>query len=126
MRLVLSDTATLLLLIAVMGALWVAWLIEAEMRKRYGWRPLGLPPGRIESIKKNVNRRAIALTMVCAVLLGGGSCYGFLNTFTMSGAASFWNTVFLWCFLLSVLAFVIALLWAVVKRVRDARERGKP
>ncbi len=74
-----------------------------------------LSPGRRPIYKP------ILLALLCAFLLGAGSCFGFAST--LSGNSSM-SSVFAGCFLLCVLAFLGSIVWIVVKAVRESSGRG--
>jgi hypothetical protein len=61
---------------------------------------------------------AIAITLVSAILLGAGSCFGFLTTLTPGGRNSGANTLFMYVFLICPAVFVGGLIWAFVTLIR--------
>jgi hypothetical protein len=67
--------------------------------------------------------RPVAITLVSAFLLGAGSCFGFLTTLTVTLHGSWINVAFAWIFILSIVAFLGALMWALVIFIR-ARIKG--
>jgi hypothetical protein len=73
-----------------------------------------MPPG------KKANYKPILLVMLCAFLLGTGSCFGFAST--LSGNSSM-SGFFATSFLLCVLAFLGSIVWIVVKAVRESSGR---
>jgi hypothetical protein len=71
--------------------------------------PAGTPPPGGPSY------RPIVITLLCAFILAGGSCFGFLATFkTLEGTNPPMNTVFIGAFFCCVIVFVGALLWLLV------------
>ncbi|MGB7281930.1 MAG: hypothetical protein WBE13_06690 [Candidatus Acidiferrum sp.] len=60
----------------------------------------------------------IVITLVSTVLLGAGSCFGFVSTLSFGGKNSGASVVFLSVFALCVLAFIGALLWALIAWIR--------
>jgi len=73
-----------------------------------------MPPG------KKANYKPILLVMLCAFLLGVGSCFGFAST--LNGNSSM-SGVFATSFLLCVLVFLGSIVWIVVKAVRESSGR---
>jgi len=71
-----------------------------------------LPPPR------KSNYKPILLTLLFSFLLAGGSCFGFLSSFKIS-SDSLASNIFAAGFLICVLVFVGALLWLVIKAVRE-------
>lgn len=67
--------------------------------------PPGPPPagGRVY--------KPILITILCAVLLAAGSCYGFLNTMT---SVTWYSKALAAVFLVSALVFAVALVWLLV------------
>lgn len=70
---------------------------------------------------KQSGYRPILLTLLFSILLGGGSCYGFLSTFNGSSPL---NNFFAAGFVLCLLVFLSALVWMIVKAVRDKLKGG--
>ena len=68
--------------------------------------------------------RPVVITLFSAFLLGAGSCFGFLTTLTPIWGGSWINVVFQWIFILCVVAFLGALVWALVIVIR-ARLKGE-
>jgi hypothetical protein len=58
--------------------------------------------------------RPVVITLFSAFLLGAGSCFGFLTTLTLIKGSSWINVVFAWIFILCLVTFLGALVWAVV------------
>ena len=69
---------------------------------------------------KKSNYTAILLVMLCAFVLGAGSCFAFAST--LNGNSSM-NGVFATSFLLCVLVFLGSIVWLVVKAVRESSGR---
>jgi hypothetical protein len=69
---------------------------------------------------RKANYKPILLVMLCAFLLGTGSCFGFAST--LSGNSSM-SGVFAASFLLCVLVFLGSIVWIVVKAVRESSGR---
>ncbi len=64
---------------------------------------------------KRMSYRPILITLLCALLLGGGSCFGFLATFkTLEGTNPPMNSVFAMMFIGCVLIFIGAFFWLIV------------
>jgi len=68
---------------------------------------------------RKANYKPILLVMLCAFVLGGGSCFGFASTLTSNGNSSM-SGIFAGCFLLCVLVFLGSIVWIVVKAVRES------
>jgi hypothetical protein len=65
------------------------------------------------------NYRPILLTLLFSLLLAGGSCFGFLNTFNLNRNSQI-SMIFAAGFGFSVLTFLGSLLWIVIKAIRDS------
>ena len=73
---------------------------------------------------KRAKYKPILITLLGAVLLGAGTCFGFLSTFRINGTSGS-NTdtaagVFAIIFVASVLAFIGGVIWLLVALVRNA------
>jgi ABC-type antimicrobial peptide transport system permease subunit len=66
------------------------------------------PRPRVSHVKQ------ILITLVCGVLLGLGSCFGFLNTINFNGPAKTGNTLYVIGFVVGVALVVYAGVWALV------------
>jgi Na+-transporting NADH:ubiquinone oxidoreductase subunit NqrD len=72
----------------------------------------GVPGG---SEPKPSSYRPILITLLCALLLGGGSCFGFLTTLqTLQGSNSSINSIFGLGFIGSLFVFFGAVIWFIV------------
>ena len=60
--------------------------------------------------------KPILLTLLFSLLLAGGTCFGFLNTFNVTSQVSM---VYAGGFAFCVLTFLGSLLWLVIKAVSD-------
>jgi hypothetical protein len=65
--------------------------------------------------------RPIVITLLSALILGAGSCFGFLNTISGGPAA---NDVFMVTFLLCLIIFIGSLVWAFVTWIHNAKRGG--
>ena len=63
------------------------------------------------------------VTLLCAVVLAGGSCYGFLWTLDINGSGKHaaLNVFFLIVFFSNVVAVPGAIVWIIVRAVRNAK-----
>jgi hypothetical protein len=66
----------------------------------------------------------IVITLVSAIVLGVGSCFGFLTTLNSRPRSPNLNMVFGWAFAVCVLTFLGALMWAVVAGIRSLLRKG--
>ena len=71
-------------------------------------------------LPKKSNYKPILLTMLFAFLLGGGSCFGFLSTLNMNSSSPL-NTVFALGFFACVFVFIGAIVWLIVRAIRQGR-----
>jgi lysylphosphatidylglycerol synthetase-like protein (DUF2156 family) len=83
------------------------------------------PPGQRKS------NRPILITLLCAFLLGGGSCFGFMTTLNSHGGSSTANSaitiaclVFAIAFVVCALTFVGGLIWALVAFLNNRNRKG--
>jgi hypothetical protein len=77
------------------------------------------PPMPHQIEKKRLSYRPIIITLVCAVLLGGGSCFGWIATLkTLQGKNPGMNGVFAIGFIASVFVFLGACIWLFVALIR--------
>jgi hypothetical protein len=74
--------------------------------------PSPLPPARS-------SYKPILLTLLFSLLLAGGTCFGFLNTFNVNQNSRV-SVVYAGCFAFCVLTFLGSLLWLVIKAISDA------
>lgn len=75
-------------------------------------RPERLPE---DAGKRRASYRPILITLLSALLLGGGSCFGFLATLkTLQGTNPPMNNVFAMLFIGSVVIFIGAFFWLIV------------
>jgi hypothetical protein len=65
--------------------------------------------------------RPIVITLLSALLLGAGSCFGYLST--MSGGSTV-SGMFMVTFLLCLIIFIGSLVWAFVTLIRNAKRGG--
>ena len=65
--------------------------------------------------------RPIVVTLLSALLLGAGSCFGFLATISEGSNVS---GVFMVAFLLCLIIFIGSLVWAFVTWIRNAKRGG--
>jgi hypothetical protein len=65
------------------------------------------------------NYKPILLTLLFSLLLAGGSCFGFLNTFNLNRNSQI-SMIFAAGFAFNVLTFLGSLLWIVIKAIRDS------
>ena len=72
---------------------------------------------------KRRNFVAPLITLVASIVIAAGSCYGFLDTLSFDGRGRHpnLNLFFLTLFCLCVIAFVGAILWIIVRAVRNSR-----
>ncbi len=63
------------------------------------------------------------VTLLCAVVLAGGSCYGFLRTLDINGSGKHaaLNVFFVIVFFSNVVAVPGAIVWIIVRAVRNAK-----
>jgi len=66
----------------------------------------------------------IIITLVSAIVLGAGSCFGFLTTMSFGRRTSYVSMVFAWVFAVCVLTFLGALIWALVAGIRSLLRKG--
>lgn len=69
---------------------------------------------------KRSSYKQILITLLCAALLGAGTCFGFMKTFNLNGNSSFVPMVFAAVFIGCVLTFVGALIWAFARFLQNA------
>src|SRR5260221_14040246 len=76
-----------------------------------------------QQLRKRRSFVAPLVTLLCAVVLAGGSCYGFLSTFNINGSGKHaaLNVFFLIVFFSNVMAVSGAIVWIIVGAVRDAK-----
>jgi phage shock protein PspC (stress-responsive transcriptional regulator) len=72
------------------------------------------PPAKRSSYKP------ILITLLCAGLLGAGTCFGFANTFNLNRKSSLVPMVFAAAFIGCVLTFIGSLIWAFVRFLQNA------
>ena len=65
--------------------------------------------------------RPIVITLLSALLLGAGSCFGFLSTMSEGSNVS---GVFMVAFLLCLIIFIGSLVWAFVTWIHKAKRGG--
>jgi hypothetical protein len=63
---------------------------------------------------KRINWRPIGLTLLAAIVLGAGSCFGAI----ISGGKTL-SVIFSVIFIACVLAFVLGLLWGLITRLKS-------
>jgi hypothetical protein len=78
-----------------------------------------------QPVGKRSGYAAPLITMGCAILLGGGSCFGFFATLNMNRSTPT-NNFFAAGFGLCVLAFLVSTLWMVVKAIRGRHGDTEP
>ena len=76
------------------------------------------PPKRSSSYKQ------ILLTLLFSFLLAGGTCFGFLSTFSVNKTSTL-STVCAVGFLICVVTFLASLLSLVIKVLRDLFRAGR-
>lgn len=86
--------------------------------------PSPTPPSAVPPPLPRSSYRPILITLLCAFLLGGGTCFGFLNTLNMNGGSSTANSAFAIIFVVCALVFIGASIWAFVRWLKNAN-RGK-
>jgi len=68
------------------------------------------------------------VTLFAAIVLTAGSCFGFLNTFSMDGAGKHpnLNVFYLIVFCICVMVFPATIIWMIARAVRNSgiAERG--
>jgi drug/metabolite transporter (DMT)-like permease len=69
--------------------------------------------------KPKTSLKPILITLLCTVLLGAGTCFGFLSTFNLNRNVPVAN-VFAVVFIISVLAFIAGVIWLLVAWARNA------
>jgi len=76
-----------------------------------------------EQPRKRRNFVAPLITMLSSIVLGYGSCYGFLSTLSFHGAGRYeaLNILFFVAFWLCVLVFLATLVWIIVRALRNAQ-----
>ncbi len=67
----------------------------------------------------------ILLTVVCGLLLAGGSCFGFINTLNFNGHSKPMNTVYAVGLAAGVVAVLAGCIWAIVAFVRFLLRQNK-
>jgi len=67
------------------------------------------------------------VTLLCAVVLAGGSCYGFLSTFNINGSGkhAVLNVFFLIVFFSNVIAVPGAIIWMIARAIRNRKSGGE-
>ena len=62
-------------------------------------------------------------TLLCSIVLAGGSCYGFLRTLDINGSGKHaaLNVFFVIVFFSNVVAVPGAIVWIIVRAVRNAK-----
>ncbi len=71
-----------------------------------------LPPEQVPP--KRINWRPIGLTLLSAIVLGAGSCFGAIT----SGGKTL-SVIFSVIFIACVLAFVLGLFWGLITRLKS-------
>jgi len=64
------------------------------------------------------------VTLLASIVLGAGSCFGFLSTLNINGGSAKYeklSALLLIVFCVCVLAFPISLIWIIVRAVRNSR-----
>lgn len=88
--------------------------------------PPAVPPDTVPRPLHRSQFKPILITLLCAVLLTGGSCYGFLNTFNYNGPNKPVANLFMVGFFVGIAGIIAAGVWALVTIVlyfvRAARE----
>jgi hypothetical protein len=87
--------------------------MDEELRNPPSSTPQGFQP------VARVSYRPILITLLCAFLLGGGTCFGFLNTLNFNGGSSVLNDVFAVAFVLCALTFIGSAIWAFVRWIKN-------
>lgn len=72
------------------------------------------------AVSKKSGYRPVLLTLLCSLLLGGGTCAGFLSTTFNENSNRSLSMLLAFAFAACVLTFVGSLVWLVVKAVRGA------
>jgi hypothetical protein len=74
----------------------------------------------------NAERKQGSYKPILLTVLGAGSCFGFFQTFNMNKGSTL-SGVFTVAFLLSLLVFVVSVIWLAVKAVIEAsKNRAGP
>jgi hypothetical protein len=68
--------------------------------------------------------RPILITLCSALVLGAGSCFGFLNTTNASNLGGYANIAFAIGFVICLVVFLASIVWAFVTGIRNAARRG--
>ena len=79
---------------------------------------MGIDPTSL-NLPKKPNYKPVLLTILCSLLLGAGSCFGFLTTLNFNRNVPI-NGVFAVGFGICLLVFLGSILWLVIKAIRDA------
>jgi hypothetical protein len=64
--------------------------------------------------------KPILITLLSAVLLGAGTCFGLMRTLNLNNSASRVPEAFAAAFICCVVVFVGSLIWALVRFLRNA------
>jgi hypothetical protein len=72
--------------------------------------------------RKKLSYKPMLLTALCAFLLAGGSCAGFLGTLNLNGRTPKLNAVYFACFVCFTLIFFGGLIWTFVAYVKNSRK----
>jgi len=80
-----------------------------------------------QQLRKRRSLVAPFVTLLCAVVLAGGSCYGFLSTFNINGSGKHaaLNVFFLIVFFANVIAVPGAIVWMIARAIRNSRSRDE-
>jgi len=76
-----------------------------------------------QQLRKRRSLVAPFVTLLCAVILAGGSCYGFLSTFNIGGSGKHaaLNVFFVIVFFSNVIAAPGAIIWMIARAIRNRK-----
>jgi len=80
-----------------------------------------------QQLRKRRSLVAPLVTLLSAVVLAGGSCYGFLSTFNINGSGKHvaLNSFFIIVFFANVIAVPGAIVWMIARAIRNSRSRDR-
>lgn len=83
------------------------------------------PPSLPGEQAKKPTFKPILITLLCSLLLAGGSCFAALQTFNYNrGGGTLWG-IFMVIFLAAALSFIVACAWLIARAVRmTIQKRG--
>jgi len=76
-----------------------------------------------QQLRKRRSLVAPLVTLLCSVVLAGGSCYGFLSTFSTGGSEKHpaLNVFFIIVFFSNVIAAPGAIIWMIARAIRNSK-----